>query len=129
MQLAVEQLVFRDMPQRIEWRFDYGRPDVGPGSLVSRSKAVRLDCHARFRRNLDSMKDAVCLAQRHIADTLRSAHGFRVLSIVPIVPTKTAPAWFGHAQIVLPVQALTEGCLLCRRSLRPSRPARGRCRP
>jgi hypothetical protein len=79
-QLVVEPgqlriLVFRDMPQRIELRFDYGRPDVGPGSLVSRSicrraafaacKAVRLDCHARFRRNLDSMKDAVCLAQRH----------------------------------------------------------------
>src|SRR5215203_4648871 len=36
--------------------------------------------------------------------------GFGVLPIVPIVQAKTALPWFGHAQIVLPAQALREGC-------------------
>jgi hypothetical protein len=75
MQSAEKQMVFcgHTPAYRIDVRLLQAMLDR---HLVSRCKAVRGDCHARCRRNLDSMKDAVCLAQRHIADTLRSARGF-----------------------------------------------------
>src|SRR5215203_1871049 len=41
-----------DMLQRIESTFDYAGPHVEPGTLVRRSKEVRLDCHAWCLRNL-----------------------------------------------------------------------------